>query len=76
MQIERIFSSNSFLTICPCIDVITEDASSNWIFLLCLFWYFKEVVESTSMAPGVGLEPTSLGRHQLSYFYDLEADPF
>ncbi len=33
--------------------------------------------EPASEAPGVGLEPTSLGRHQLSYFlYDLEADPF
>ncbi len=32
--------------------------------------------ETTSKAPGVGLEPTSLGRHQLSYYLDLEADPF
>jgi hypothetical protein len=29
-----------------------------------------------NMAPGVGLEPTSPGGHQLAHIIDLEADPF
>ncbi len=32
--------------------------------------------EPPSEAPGVGLEPTSLGRHQLSYFMISRLTPF
>ena len=40
------------------------------------FSIFNDIGGSAFEAPGVGLEPTSLGRHQLSYFMILEADPF
>jgi hypothetical protein len=41
-----------------------------------LFLYLTILGESTFEAPGVGLEPTSLGRHQLSYFMISRLTPF
>ena len=70
LQIERTFSLiSSPLTVCLGVSVgdIAKDAASfNWMFLFCFFWYFKEVVESTSLARGVGFEPTSSFEHGIS----------